>query len=272
MAEANKKGSQGAGSTGGRGRGTGSGATDPNPETANLGGASSSITTGGTGSATTSGTTGGSMGTGTTGTGGGSRATGTTGGAMGGSTMGTSGTHDMGVGGSQQGNGGTGGGLMDQVRHSASDTFQTVKSNTTAKLEEQKSTLSTGLITVADNIRQLGSNLSGGQQSDPVTRFAADYSQTAADKLRSAADYFNTHDIETMYRDVEGLARRNPAVFVGSAFALGFLASRFLKSSSPRRNRGYGSSMDTMTSGEGGGTTRMPRLNTGGGTSNASAM
>jgi hypothetical protein len=245
MAEATKKGSQGTGSTGGRGKGTASGATDPNPQTANLGGASSSIPTGGTGSATTSGTTGS--------------------GITGSSTR-TSGTHDMSADASQ------GSGLMDQMRSSASDTFKTVKSNTTAKLEEQKSTLSTGLMTVADNIRQLGSNLSGAQANDPLTRFAADYSETAAQKLRSAADYFNTHDVETMYRDVEGIARRNPAVFVGGAFAIGFLAARFLKSSSPRGNRGYGSSGNAMMSGGSGDSTRMPRLNTGGGTSNATAL
>jgi hypothetical protein len=154
---------------------------------------------------------------------------------------------------------------MDQMRSSASDTFKTVKSNTAAKLEEQKSTLSTGLMTVADNIRQLGSNLSEGQQRDPLTRIAADYSETAAEKLRTAADYFNSHDVETMYRDVEGLARRNPAIFVGGAFALGFLAARFLKSSSPRNDRGYDSSRN-LSSG-----TNMPRLNAGGST-RATAM
>jgi hypothetical protein len=252
MAEATKKGSQSTGSTGGRGKSTASGATDPNPETANLGGASSTVTTSGTGSASTAG----SMGTGSTGVG---SPAGTTG-----SSTRTSGTHDMSADASQYGSG-EGHGLMDQMRSSASDTFRTVKSNTTAKLEEQKSTLSTGLLTVADNIRQLGSNLSGGQQNDPLTRIAADYSETAAQKLSSAADYFNNHDIETMYRDVEGLARRNPAVFVGGAFALGFLAARFLKSSSPRQDRRYGSSMNAMTSGSTG-STAMPRLNMGGST------
>ena len=260
MAEATKKGSQSTGSTGGRGKGTASGATDPNPETANLGGSSSSVTTSGTGSATGSGS--GSAGTGM-GTSTGSAGTGSTG-ATGGSTR-TSGTHDMSANASQ---GGEAHGLVDQMRSSASDTFKTVKSNTTAKLEEQKSTLSTGLMTVADNIRQLGSNLSGAQANDPLTRIAADYSETAAQKLRTAADYFNSHDVETMYRDVEGLARRNPAVFVGGAFALGFLAARFLKSSSPRGNGGYDRSNEGLASGS---STRMPRLNTGG-TSNATAM
>ena len=259
MAEATKKGPQSTGSTGGRGRGTASGATDPNPETANLGGASSTVTTSGTGSATSAGSgssgTGGSMSAGSTG----SSSTGTTGG----STR-TSGTHDMSADASRS-SGDTGHGLVDQMRSSASDTFKTVKSNTTAKLEEQKSTLSNGLMTVADNIGKLGSNLSDAQANDPLTRIAADYSETAAQKLRTAADYFNSHDVETMYRDVEGLARRNPAVFVGGAFAIGFLAARFLKSSSPRNDRGYDS---TRNLGSG---TDMRRLNTGG-TSNATAI
>lgn len=260
MAEATKKGSQSTGSTGGRGRGEATGATDPNPETANLGGASSTITSSGTGSATTAGggasrTTGGVPAGSTTGS------AGTTGGSRGSNTR-TSGTHDMSADASQ---GNTGHGLVDQMRSSASDTFKTVKSNTAAKLEEQKSTLSTGLLTVADNIRQLGSNLSEGQQRDPLTRIAADYSETAAEKLRTAADYFNSHDVETMYRDVEGLARRNPAIFVGGAFAIGFLAARFLKSSSPSNDRGYDSSRN-LSSG-----TNSPRLNAGGST-RATAM
>ena len=271
MAEAAKKSSQStpSGSTGNRGKT--SGATDPNPESANLGGASSSITTSGTGNAaagstgastgSTGGSTTGSIGGSATGSIGGS-ATGSTGTA--GSTGGgrTSGTHDMSADASQT----SGGNMVDQMRSSASDTFKTVKSNTTAKLEEQKTTLATGLTSVADGIRQLGSNLSSGEQNDPLTRFAADYSETAAEKLRTAADYFNSHDIETMYRDVEGLARRNPAIFVGGAFALGFLAARFLKSGSASGGNG-GSTRNLSTGG-----TRMPRLNAGGGSSNATAV
>ena len=34
-----------------------------------------------------------------------------------------------------------------------------------------------------------------------------------------------------MARDAESYARRNPAVFLGSAFVLGILAARFFKSS-----------------------------------------
>jgi hypothetical protein len=112
---------------------------------------------------------------------------------------------------------------------------------------------------VADNIRQLGSNLQGGPQADPLTRIAADYSETAAEKLRTAADYFNTHDVNTMYRDVEGIARRNPAVFLGGAFALGFIAARFLRSSSP--GAGQGISGRSMNTGSIDASSNMPRIN-----------
>lgn len=249
MAEATKKGSQSTGSTGARGKNAPTGATDPSPQSANLGGASSNLTTSGTDSSTTAGTAG-------------TRAdfpdkSGSTSGAIGSTSTRTSGTHDMSADSTRTGTGSPHG-LVDQVRSSASETFQTVKSNTASKLEEQKSTLASGLTTVADNIRQLGSNLSGGEQRDPLTRIAADYSETAAVKLREAADYFNSHDLETMYHDVEGLARRNPAIFVGGAFALGFIAARFLKSTSPR-NADVGPS-GSMTAGR---HTNVPRLNTG---------
>ena len=255
MAELNKKGTQGStsGSGSSANRSKTTGATDPSAGSV---GGSGTSTGGGIG---TSGTGVGSTGLGTSGA-----ATGSSG--MGGATSArTSGTHEMSSTASHGGEENTAHGLIGQMRNSASDTFQTVKSNTVAKLDEQKSTLSTGLMHVADNIRQLGSNLQGGQQADPLTRIAADYSETAAEKLRTAADYFNTHDVNTMYRDVEGIARRNPAVFLSGAFALGFIAARFLRSSSP--GAGQGISRRSMKTGTGSidtsidTSTNMPRIN-----------
>lgn len=272
MAEATKKSPQTTGSTEGRSKGTPTGATDPTPERANLGGSPSGVTASGT---DTRGTVNPASRQGQAGQGSGGGATAgytpNTGADAGTSSSSrTSGVHDTASASagkdlanpSRFGEGGDAHGLIDQMKTSASETLRTVKSNTAAKLEEQKSTLSSGLLTVADNISQLGDNLSGGEQRDAFTRIAADYSETAATKLRSAADYFNSHDLETMYRDIEGMARRNPAVFVGGAFAIGFLAARFLKSSTPRdADRGPSGS---MTAGR---FTNVPKLNSGGTTS-----
>ena len=151
---------------------------------------------------------------------------------------------------SSPGNGGITGqahGLVDQMRSSATDVLRTAKSNTAAKIEEQKSTISSGLSNVAENVRKLGDNMGAKSDADPLTRFASDYSGTAADKLESVATYFDSHDLNAIYHDVEDMARRNPAIFIGGALALGFLAARFFKSSSPRYLEAEGSAAQSNT-------------------------
>ncbi len=124
-------------------------------------------------------------------------------------------------------------GLMDQIKTTASDAYGTATSKATEKIEEQKSNLSSGLSSVADNIRKLGDNLTESDTPDGFSKVAAQYSGSAADKIEQAAQYFDRHDLHAMFQDAENFARRNPAVILGGAFALGFLAARFLKSSQP---------------------------------------
>jgi len=45
------------------------------------------------------------------------------------------------------------------------------------------------------------------------------------------ADYVQQTDVRQMADRVESFARREPAIFLGGAFALGLLGARFLKSS-----------------------------------------
>ncbi|MBV9950087.1 MAG: hypothetical protein JOZ69_24820, partial [Myxococcales bacterium] len=65
------------------------------------------------------------------------------------------------------------------------------------------------------------------------------YVSRAAEGVERASAYLRERQLRDVMRDVEGYARREPALFFGGAFALGLLASRFLKSSSPsaRSNR-----------------------------------
>ena len=138
------------------------------------------------------------------------------------------------AGSSSLGNGGNGG-LIQQVRSTAGDAFDSATSKASEKLEEQKSNLSTGLTNVASGIRELGNRLGDSGTENHFARIASEASTTAAKKIERAADYFDQHDLNAVYRDVESFARRNPAVILGSAFALGFLAARFLKSNRPKR-------------------------------------
>jgi hypothetical protein len=54
--------------------------------------------------------------------------------------------------------------------------------------------------------------------------------ESAADGLQRLSDALQRRDFDTLLRDTEDFARRQPAVFIGAAALAGFLAMRFLKS------------------------------------------
>jgi hypothetical protein len=121
--------------------------------------------------------------------------------------------------------------LLDQAKTTASDAYSRVSEKTVSTMEEQKAGMAGGLKAVASSVRKMGDELNGAGEQSPLTGYTARYATTAAGKLEQAANYFDNRDLRTMMRDVEGYARRNPAVFLGAAFALGVLAARFVKSS-----------------------------------------
>src|SRR5690348_9782402 len=57
------------------------------------------------------------------------------------------------------------------------------------------------------------------------------YAEQAANKVEELADYLQNSSAGELADRVEGFARREPAIFLGGAFALGLLGARFLKSS-----------------------------------------
>jgi hypothetical protein len=126
--------------------------------------------------------------------------------------------------------------LYDQAKETAGQAYEVVTDKAATKLDEQKSTLSGGLNTVADSVRQVGENLGSSKTESGLTGTAAKYTNTAAKRIEDLAGYFETHSVRDMAQDLEGFARRNPAVFFGAAFGLGLLAARFLKSTPPRHN------------------------------------
>ena len=141
-------------------------------------------------------------------------------------------------------------GLVDQAKETAGQAYNAVTDKAAGKIDEQKATLADGLSSVADSIRQASTNLAGPQVDNQIAQYAGQYTKTAAEKLEQVARYFETKDTRAMVRDVEGFARRNPAIFVGAAFGVGILLARFLKSSTPRYELGSGSpGFDTQSRG-----------------------
>ncbi len=128
--------------------------------------------------------------------------------------------------------------FYDQAKETAGQAYETVTDKAATKLDEQKSTLSGGLSTVADSVRQVGENLGSSKTDSGLAEAAAKYTGNAAQKIEDVAGYFESKSVRDMARDLEGFARRNPAVFFGAAFGLGLIAARFLKSSTPTYEKG----------------------------------
>lgn len=123
--------------------------------------------------------------------------------------------------------------LLSQAKSAAGDVYETVADKASSAIEEQKAGLSGKLTGVADTVRRLSGTLHETEKDNPVSSYAAQYTDTAVEKIESMANYFDRADLKEITRDIESYARRNPAIFLGSAFALGIMAARFLKSSPP---------------------------------------
>ena len=73
---------------------------------------------------------------------------------------------------------------------------------------------------------------------------AATVTDRVASRLESVTSSIGNKNFDEMIGEVETVARRSPAAFLGAAAALGFIASRFLKSSSPRQRYSFDSATD----------------------------
>lgn len=120
----------------------------------------------------------------------------------------------------------TGTGIVDKVKEQA-----------TAQLSSQKDRATEGLGTVASAVRQTTQGLRD-QQHDTVAR----YVEQAADQIERLSERLKNKDVTELLDDAQRLARRQPALFVGGAFALGLVGARFLKSSASNDDYEYRSS------------------------------
>ena len=131
--------------------------------------------------------------------------------------------------------------VYNQAKDSVGKVYGIASEKAASKIDEQKTNLAQGISSVAGTIRQLGDNLQTPETPNSVADAASKYSNSVADKVEQLSDYFEKKDLREVLRDLEDFAHRQPAIFLGGAFALGILAARFLKSSSQSgggQNRG----------------------------------
>lgn len=117
--------------------------------------------------------------------------------------------------------------MAQQAKETAGNLVGQARTQVKTQLTSQKDKAAESLGGVAEAIRNTGTQLNEQEQPAPVGR----YVNQAADVIENVAQYLRTKDVDEMFGQVEDLARRQPAVFIGAAFALGFIAARFLKSS-----------------------------------------
>jgi hypothetical protein len=80
-----------------------------------------------------------------------------------------------------------------------------------------------GIDKVARTVRRVSTDMQADQPQ------IANAALTAADQAEKVAQYLRETDARQMISNVEDLARRQPLLFLGGAFVLGVVASRFVK-------------------------------------------
>ncbi len=119
--------------------------------------------------------------------------------------------------------------VVEQTQQKAGEVAGQVKQQATSQLSSQKDRAVDSLDTVAHALRQTSQHLRESNQA-PI----AQYADKAAERMEQFTTNLRHKDVQMIVRDVERYARRQPAVVLGGAFALGLLGARFLKSTAQR--------------------------------------
>ena len=99
------------------------------------------------------------------------------------------------------------------------------------------------LSTIAGDTRTVGEELRKQGKEQP-----AKIAEQAADRVERVGGYLRDSDADKILRDVEDFGRRQPLAVLAGGFAVGLLASRFLKASSSDRYHGRSLSSDEALS------------------------
>jgi hypothetical protein len=119
--------------------------------------------------------------------------------------------------------------MTGQVQEAGREMGQRAKDRVREEIDRRSTDAGSQVRSVADGLRQAGTDLR--KEGNPSVAKVAD---TAAERIDGVASYLTSSDADALLRDLDTLARRQPALVIAGAFALGILGARFLKASSPR--------------------------------------
>jgi len=123
--------------------------------------------------------------------------------------------------------------VVEKTQQKAGEVMDQARAEVRSRVDDQKSSAADTLDEVARTVRSSGQHMRQEANGQGVAPKIAEVADSAADAVQHVSQYLRDTNVDEMVGQVEGFARHQPAVFLGSAFALGFLAARFLKSSSP---------------------------------------
>ncbi|HEX8668623.1 MAG TPA: hypothetical protein VF727_09670 [Allosphingosinicella sp.] len=165
---------------------------------------------------------------------------GTTAGAGGGG--GAMATTDTNTGGDASAGGGTGGTrVVEQLRSQASALRDQAGDRVRDFAQGGKTRASDALEELARVVGDTAETI-----DERLGREYGEYARRAADTVSGVADSLRRKEVDELYRDVEGVIRRSPAVAVGVAAVLGFTVARLIKAGlSPDDTTGGGGASGT---------------------------
>jgi hypothetical protein len=123
--------------------------------------------------------------------------------------------------------------LAQQARQQASELATQGGEQVKSQLETQKHQAAQRMTPVQMALRETAQQLRK-QGQEKVGRYA----DLASDQVERFSGYLRETSVDEITDEVRGFARRRPALFLGSAAFVGFLGTRFLKSSSQGASAG----------------------------------
>lgn len=129
--------------------------------------------------------------------------------------------------------------LMDQAKQQAGQVVQQTKQAASRvadqAVQQVRTQVETGKERASGSLDEVAQALHATSETlkERHQEAIGSVAQTGAELMDQVSDYFRERSVDQITQDVEGFARRQAGLFLGAAFAVGFMLSRFLKSSNP---------------------------------------
>ncbi|HSU04861.1 MAG TPA: hypothetical protein VLI93_04755 [Acetobacteraceae bacterium] len=114
--------------------------------------------------------------------------------------------------------------LAGEARNSAADLVEDVKDRMGSQAEHQKDRAAAQMRQAASSVHRTADALKQNDQG-----WLGDLVARGADELSSVAERLHRNDLQGLLSQIEGFARRQPALFAGASIAAGFALARMAR-------------------------------------------